>query len=33
MIRKTTKNNHLHAEDLLLLKIWTHIGIEALKTG
>ena len=32
MIHKTTKNYHLHAEDLLL-KIWTHIGIEALKTG
>ena len=27
-IHKTTKNYHLHADDLLLLKIWRHIGIE-----
>ena len=27
-IHKTTKNYHLHADDLLLLKLWRHIGIE-----
>ena len=33
VIRKTTKNYHLRADDPLLLKIWTHISTEALKRG
>ena len=33
VIRKTTKNYHLRADDPLLLKIWTHISTEALRRG
>ena len=33
IIRKTTKNYHLRADDQLLPKIWRHITIEALKRG
>ena len=33
VICKTTENYHLRADDPLLLKIWRHISIEALKRG